>query len=392
MASKPTSWTYKLLILAIIVLVLISFQKFWLPSEQNEKTTSNANVSAASDAAPVVVAEVYQEEFKTYLYGLGVVTPLNTVDVRSRVDGQLMKIGFKEGQVVKADDLLAEIDPVPFQIQLDLATGQLASDQTLLNTAINDLARYRKLLKQDSISLQLVESKQSLVHQYQAAVQADQGQVTGAKIQLKYAQIKAPISGRVGFRQVDAGNIVRTSDAMGIVTITQLDPISVIFPIPEDDLPRVITLLNSEKVSIVELYDRALKNKIAEGRLVATDNQIDSTTGTIKVKGEFANPDGELFANQFVNVKLAVDTNPQAILILTSAIQHGSQGEFVYRVNQDLTVSVTPVKIRSSQGNITSIESGVDIGDKLVIQGADRLREGAKIKIIASNDNNTQKP
>ena len=392
MASKPTSWTYKLLILAIIVLVLISFQKFWLPSEQNEKTTSNANVSAASDAAPVVVAEVYQEEFKTYLYGLGVVTPLNTVDVRSRVDGQLMKIGFKEGQVVKADDLLAEIDPVPFQIQLDLATGQLASDQTLLNTAINDLARYRKLLKQDSISLQLVESKQSLVHQYQAAVQADQGQVTGAKIQLKYAQIKAPISGRVGFRQVDAGNIVRTSDAMGIVTITQLDPISVIFPIPEDDLPRVITLLNSEKVSIVELYDRALKNKIAEGRLVATDNQIDSTTGTIKVKAEFANPDGELFANQFVNVKLAVDTNPQAILILTSAIQHGSQGEFVYRVNQDLTVSVTPVKIRSSQGNITSIESGVDIGDKLVIQGADRLREGAKIKIIASNDNNTQKP
>ncbi|MDF1587587.1 MAG: MdtA/MuxA family multidrug efflux RND transporter periplasmic adaptor subunit [Gammaproteobacteria bacterium] len=393
MASKPISWIFKLVILTIIVLVPVSFQKNWLPlpSTQNKATPADTGDMTDNDAAPVVVAEVYKDEFKTYLYGLGVVTPLNTVDVRSRVDGQLMTISFKEGQIVKAGDLLAEIDPVPFQIQLDLATGQLASDQTLLNTAINDLARYRKLLKQDSISLQLVESKQSLVHQYQAAVQADQGQVTAAKIQLKYAQIKAPISGRVGFRQVDAGNIVRTSDVMGIVSITQLDPISVIFPIPEDDLPRIITLLKAKQTDIVELYDRALKNKIAEGRLVATDNQIDSTTGTIKVKAEFANPDSALFANQFVNVKLTVDTDPQAILIPTAAIQHGSPGKFVYRVNQDLTVSVAPVKIRRSQGKVTSIESGVDIGDKLVIQGADRLREGAKIKLIARHDNNTHK-
>jgi len=388
--------------LTIIVLVLISLQKNWLPVTQTKQSTDNVIQSnekikpqktsdnTSGDVAPVVVAEVYQDEFKTYLYGLGVVSPINTVDVRSRVDGQLMNISFKEGQVVKAGDLLAEIDPVPFQIQLDLATGQLASDQTLLNNAKTDLTRYRKLLKQDSISLQLVESKESLVHQYEAAVQADHGQVTGAKIQLKYAQIKAPINGRVGFRQVDAGNIVRTSDAIGIVTITQLDPISVIFPIPEDDLPRVISLLNANQATIVELYDRALKNKIAEGRLIATDNQIDSTTGTIKVKAQFANPDGQLFANQFVNVKLAIYIDPQAMLILTAAIHHGSQGDFVYRVNPDLTVSVTPVKIRSSQGNVTSIESGIDIGDKLVVQGADRLREGAKIKIIASNDGNVQ--
>ncbi len=333
-------------------------------------------------ATPVAVAPVRQGNLDIYLFALGTVTPLNSVVVRGRVDGQLMSIAFEEGQMVKAGDLLAQIDPQPFVVQLTLATGQLARDQALLDNAQADLERYRTLLAQDSISRQLVDTQESLVRQYHAAVRASQGAIDNAKLQLTHARVIAPISGRVGLRQVGPGNIVRASDANGIVVITQLQPISVVFPIPEDALPRLMKRLRAGDRIPVDAYDRAQKEKLGKGRLLAADNQIDTATGTIKLKAEFPNADGALFANQFVNVRMPVETRPKATLVPTSAIQRGAAGTFVYVVKDDRTVAVTPVKIGPTQGEITVIDGGVSVGAMVVIDGADRLREGTKVEII----------
>jgi len=377
--------------MVVLILLVLVFVVNRFNHRADEINAANQSALALNAAKPVVVAPVVQDKFQLYLFGLGVVTPSNIVEVRSRVEGQLLSLSFDEGQIVKAGDLLAQIDPLPFDVQLKLAKGQLLLDQTLLNKAHEDLARYQKLLKQDSTSLQLVENKQALVRQYQAAVQADQGRVTNAEMQLSFASIKAPIGGRLGFRQVDAGNIVRTSDPKGIVTLTQLDPISVLFSIPEDNLPPVLNLLSQPEPVSVELFDRNLQQKIAQGRLLAVDNQIDPTTGTIKLKAEFANSDGSLFANQFVNVRMALATEPQAILLPTSAIQRGSLGTFVYVVKGDQTVSIQPIQIAASQGEISMIRSGVSIGDKVVTEGADQLREGSAVKIVVPEKTQTPK-
>lgn len=371
----------------ILALVVVTSILLYSHYQSNDITTANQNQqnkqeNSALNAISVVVAPVRDDNLNIYQFGLGSVTPLNVVDVSSRVDGQLIDIAFEEGQMVKAGDFLAQIDPTPFNVQLKLSTGQLALDQVLLNKAKIDLERYQLLLTQDSTSLQLVETKESLVRQYQAAVQADQGAVSSAEMQLKYARIIAPISGRLGFRQVDIGNIVRASDRQGIVTITQLDPISVIFPIPEDVLPRVMKMVTQGEDIPVELYDRGLKEKIAKGHLLAVDNQIDATTGTIKLKAEFANPDGQLFANQFVNVKMAIQTLVNTTLLPTAAIQRGAPGTFVYVVKEDKTVSVTPVSISVSQGELTAIDKSIPVGTMVVIEGADRLRAGAEVKIL----------
>ncbi len=331
---------------------------------------------------PVVVAPVQRGQLTLYLFGLGAVTPLNTVEIRSRVDGQLMQIAFKEGQMVKAGDLLAQIDPQPFEVELKLAQGQLVRDQALLHKAQVDLARYKKLLKQDSISPQLVDTKESLVREYQAAVEADKGAVTSAKLKLTYARITSPISGLVGLRQVDPGNIVHASDPGGIVRISQLDPISVIFPVPEDALSRIKKLIKSNQPIPVYIFDRSLKQQIAQGQLLAIDNQIDATTGTIKLKAEVANPENTLFANQFVNVKMPVETLKNTLLIPTVAIQRGAPGTFVYRLNADQRVSVVLVKIISIQGEISAVAKGLSEGDKVVTEGADKLREGTQVKVV----------
>ena len=336
-------------------------------------------------ATPVVVAPVRQGDLDIYLFAIGTVTPLNVAVVRPRVDGQIISIAFNEGQLVQKGDLLAQIDPRPFKTQLTLAAGQLARDQALLGNARADLKRYRALLALDSISDQLVDTQASLVRQYTATVQASQGGVDNAKLQLSNTQVIAPITGRVGLRRVGPGNIVHTSDTDGLVVITQLQPVGVIFAIPEDALPQVIKRLRTGDLIPVDAYDRAQKEKLGTGRLLAADNQIDTTTGTIKLKAEFPNADDALFANQFVNVRMPVEVRRKATLVPTAAIQRGSAGTFVYVVKDDHTVAVIPVKTGPTQGEVTVIDSGVSSGAMVVIGGADRLRAGVKVDIVAHN-------
>jgi multidrug efflux system membrane fusion protein len=346
------------------------------------KAGARGRADPSARAIPVGAASVKQGSFDVHLFALGTVTPLNTVLVRSRVDGPIMRVAFEEGQMVEAGDLLAEIDPRPFEVQLTLATGNLARNQALLENARLDLARYRKLLEQDSIARQQVDTQESLLRQYEAAVQIDQGGIANARLQLTHARIVAPISGRVGLRQVDPGNIVRAADTNGIVIITQLQPVGVVFPIPEDALPRVMKRLRSGDRIPIEAFDRAQKEKLGSGRLLTADNQIDTATGTVKLKGEFPNADKMLFPNQFVNVRLPLETLPKATILPSAAIQRGAAGTFVYVVRDDMTVVVTPVKLGPVQGETSTVESGVAAGAKVVVDGADRLRDGSKVELV----------
>jgi multidrug efflux system membrane fusion protein len=332
---------------------------------------------------PVIAVPARTADVNVVQTALGTVAALRIATVKARVDGLLQDVLFREGQIVKAGEVLALIDPEPLKVALSQVEGQLARDQAQLNNARLDLERYRVLLAQDSVAKQQLDQQEALVRQYEGTVKIDQAQVDNAKLNLGYTKVTAPIPGRLGLRQVDSGNIVRSTDANGLVVITQVDPITVVFTIPQDNLQRVLKQLKAGEKLGVEAWDREQRNKLAVGFLISVDNQIDTATGTIKLKAQFPNPEGLLFPNQFVNIRMVVDTRRGATVIPLAAIQRGAQGTIVYVVKEDKTTTMRPVKIGPSENDNVAIESGLAPGEMVVTDGIDRLREGAKVEVTA---------
>ena len=330
---------------------------------------------------PVGVAKISVGDMRVVLTGLGTVTPLATVTVQTQISGQLMYVGFKEGQIVHQGDLLAQIDPRPYEVSLQQAQGALAHDSALLAQARSDLARYVVLAARHSIATQTVTDQQFLVQQDEGLVLEDQGSVASSKLNLTYCRITAPVTGRVGLRLVDPGNYVQTSSSTGLVVLTQLQPISVIFVLPEDNIPAAAQQINAGQTLGVGAYDRTNATLIANGTLVTVDNTVDTTTGTVKLRANFPNTDNALFPNQFVNAHLLLKTLPQVVQVPTAAVQTGAPGTFVYLVKPDGTVGVQAIKTGVTDGEEVQVISGVKPGDSVVVDGADRLKDGAHVKV-----------
>ena len=335
---------------------------------------------------PVAVVQVLKGDMLVTLKALGTVTPIATVTVRTQIAGQLREVAFQEGRLVKAGDLLAQIDPRPYQVALQQAEAQLAKDRAALSNAQRDLERYNRLIAQNSLARQKRDSQIALVAQSKGTVQSDEAQVNAQKLNLTYARIVSPVTGRIGLRLVDAGNYVQPTDPSGIAIITQLQPISVIITLTEDGLRRVAERLHGPSKVPVAAYDRAGTTQLAAGVLDAIDNQIDLTTGTVKLKAIFHNEEGALFANQFVNVRILVESLHDVNVVPSAAIQHGADGGFVYVVRPDETVVVRTVRLGARDGQRAMIVSGLETGDNVVVDGADRLHEGTKVAIVASTD------
>jgi len=362
-----------------LAIVAIVAAVWWVSSHQTPRVPTGR--FAGNGPMPVVTATAEKGDIDIVFKALGTVTPLSTVTVKTQISGQIVRLDFKEGQRVQKGDLLAEIDSRPYLLQLDQAQGQLLRDQALLKTAQQDLARYRTLAAQDSIARQQVDTQQQLVRQYDGVVKTDQAQVDNAKLNILYCHIVAPVSGRVGLRQIDQGNYAQNSDANGIVIITQTQPISVMFTLPEDSLQPILRKLHANATLSVAIYDRNDTTQLATGTLTTIDNQINTSTGTFRLRAEFANADESLFPNQFVNVQLLADTLHDATVIPTAAVQRGSPGTFVFVLNADDTVSVRPVKLGASEGERVAVLSGVEPGDRVVVDGADKLRDKAKVSV-----------
>ena len=336
---------------------------------------------AALPPQPVGVATAALGDIRIWLDGIGTVNPLATITVRTQIAGQLQEVGFTEGQIVHQGDFLAQIDPRPYQALLEQYQGQLARDQALLGQAETDLRRYQTLLKQDSIARQQAEDQVFLVQQYKAAIRSDQAQIDTEKLNLIYCHITAPVTGRVGLRIVDPGNFVQPSDANGLVVVTQLQPISVIFPLPEDDLPQVLPRFHAGTKLPVVVLDRANVTQLATGALSTIDNQVDTTTGTWRLRALFDNRDEMLFPSQFVNARLLVETRHGVVTVPAAAVQRGAPGAYVYVVRPDNTAAMRKVTPGPTDGDRMQIVAGLAAGDRVVIDGTDRLRDGARVSV-----------
>lgn len=340
---------------------------------------------AVNRVQPISVAAVRKQDIRVSVSAIGNITAANTAIVRAKVSGELKALYFKEGQTVKAGALLAQIDPRPYQIALAQAQGTLTRDQAQLANATLDLARYRDLLAKDAAPKQQVDTQHALVAQLEGTAMSDQAQVDNAKLQLSYTRVVAPISGLIGLKQVDIGNNVQPSDVNGLLSIAQTRPVNVVFSVPDVQLPLILRQLKADKGLLVQAWDRDQKNKLADGKLASTDNAIDSATGTIKLKAQFANAKDELFPNQFVNVRLQVDNIEDTLAVPSAAVLRGAQGTYVYLVNPDKTVTVRRVTAGANDGDWVSVQGELKVGDQVVTDGADRLREGALVEVIVPN-------
>ncbi len=362
-------------------------------SSQAQRPTGGGRHGMRGGAlAPVQAATAESKSVPRYLSGLGTITAANTVTVRSRVDGQLIALHFQEGQQVKAGDLLAEIDPSQFKVALAQAQGQLAKDTATLANARRDLARYQQLVKTNLVSRQELDAQQALVSESLGTIKADQAAVASAQLQLDWSRITAPIDGRVGLKQVDIGNQISSGDTTGIVVLTQTHPIDLVFTLPESDIATVIQAQKAGKALTVEAWDRANKQKLSDGTLLSLDNQIDTTTGTIKLKARFNNQDDALFPNQFVNARMLVSTEENAVVIPTAALQMGNEGNFVWVLNSDNNVSKHRVKAGIQDSQSVVIAAGLSAGDRVVTDGIDRLTEGAKVEVVEAHSDTATQP
>ena len=373
------------LVWAAAILLVVGAGYWWYQGGDAARTSAKGPPGGMTPPVPVKVETAKVQDLDIFLRGLGTVTAYATVTIRSRVQGQLIEIPFKEGDRVKEGDLLARIDPRPFQVALDQAKGTLAQDTAQYENAKLDLQRYEKLHAQQSIAVQLVDTQRSLVAKFAGLIQSDKAAVDNAQLQLDFTRIAAPIPGRLGLRQVDIGNLLVTNDPQGIVVITQTQPIAVVFTLPESELPAVREPVLAGTTLRVDAYDRADTRLLAQGMLLTADNQIDVTTGTFKLKAEFANETDALFPNQFVNVRILVRRVSNALTVPSAAVQQGSQGAFLYVVSADGTAAVRPVKIGARSGDRTQIIEGVAAGDRIVLEGTDRLRAGSRIRVIGDD-------
>jgi membrane fusion protein, multidrug efflux system len=384
-SKKSYGWVWVIVLCLAGGAAYFYYPKFFPGTTEAGSPGSKGNDKGGGRAIPVVAALSRQGDMPVYLNGLGSVTAFNTVTVRSRVDGQIIKIAFTEGQLVKEGDLLIEIDPRPFQVMLEAAEAQKARDQAMLQNAMLDRERYKVLFGQEAIPKQTYDTQLATVAQIEATIKSDQSAIDNAKLQLVYSKITSPLTGRIGLRLVDQGNIVHATDTNGLVVITQLQPIAVIFNIAEDSLPAVRKKMQSGTLRI-DAYDRDLKKRLAQGHLLTIDNQIDQSTGTVKFKGQFENEDNSLFPNQFVNARLLLDMRHNTVIIPTAAIQRSPQSTFVYVVKPDNTAEVRTVVSTLSEGDDAAVDSGLEPGESVVIDGVDKLQQGTKVSMRLVGD------